>query len=113
MRVTPGSLARLVAHGHPGAELLGEQLLGTAHDYGVPRRERCAHQKAAGSRTIRPDPHPPEPTGPAREKRPGEPVPLDDGASGTTTPRLPAPGSGTRHEHDRTGSAPGQLRSAR
>src|SRR6478672_13037815 len=86
MRVTPGSLARLVAYGDSGAELLGQELLGTAHDYRVPRRERRVHDPAAGSRTVRPDAHPLEPIGPARAIRPGEPVPLADGGRADERP---------------------------
>ena len=44
---TPGSLARLVAHGDPGAELLGQQLLGAAS------RRRCRPARAARRRSSR------------------------------------------------------------
>src|SRR6476646_632126 len=115
MRVTPGSLARLVAYGDSGAELLGQELLGTTHDDRVPRRERRVHDPAAGSRTVRPDANPLEPTGPARAIRPGEPVPLDDGGVRHERAGVPlAARGGTRHERDdrRTGSrsGPGALR---
>src|SRR5919107_5282233 len=54
----PGSLARLVAHRDPGAELFGEQLLRAGHHYGVARRERRAGDPAAPGRVVGRDPDP-------------------------------------------------------
>src|SRR3954468_15362998 len=81
-RGPPGSLARLVAHAHPGAELLGQQLLGASHHDGVAGSERDAGDPALGRGMIGGYPDAEIPAWRALQVDPGQPIPLHHRAVG-------------------------------
>jgi hypothetical protein len=73
------SLARLVADGHTGAKLLGQQLLCSSDDDAIAQdKSRCHPPARPGS--IRRNPDTLEAAGRTTEIRPGEAVPLHHGA---------------------------------
>src|SRR6476661_8793494 len=86
MRVAARSLARFVTHGDPGAELLGQELLGATDDHRVAGRERALDHPATGRRMIGYDPYPFEPAEPTRAIGPREPFPLNHGGIGHERP---------------------------
>jgi hypothetical protein len=69
------SLARLVADGHAGPKLLGQQLLCSSDDDAIARDKSGSHPPA-GRGSIRRNPDTLEAAGCTTEIRPGEAVPL-------------------------------------